>query len=420
MAESLKEAYDGTLHEPVSLKRTEKIIEQMNKNICRIYNNNRQGTGFFLSIPYKMNLLPVLITSNQIINEEDILNNRNISLYLNNDKKIKTIKLDNNRTIYTNEKFDITIIEIKENIDKLNNSYFELDDEIINSFKLDKNSDINYLHHKYSNESIYILDYRKNKDIFVSYGKLSYLKNTELFYRCNIKRSSSGSPILLSNNQKLIGIHKNSKNYKYNKGNLLIYLLKEFSKIKKVQLLINHKGEYLINNLIIGEIDIKRVNQKVRIINSYEQYYRENNFNKYEKEYENEIEIKQNCEIRINNELIQFSYFYTFNKKGKYNIKYTFLLNITKTDYMFYDCSSLKKLNLSNFNTNNIKDMSFMFSNCSSLEYIDVSNSDNSNVKNMRGMLNECSSLININLNNFNTEIVFFLDFFFLFLFLFY
>ena len=47
MAESLKEAYDGTLHEPVSLKRTEKIIEQMNKNICRIYNNNRQGTGFF-------------------------------------------------------------------------------------------------------------------------------------------------------------------------------------------------------------------------------------------------------------------------------------------------------------------------------------------------------------------------------------
>ena len=172
--------------------------------------------------------------------------------------------------------------------------------------------------------------------------------------------------------------------------------------------------------MIIGEIDIKRVNQKVRIINSYEQYYRENNFNKYEKEYENEIEIKQNCEIRINNELIQFSYFYTFNKKGKYNIKYTFLLNITKTDYMFYDCSSLEKLNLSNFNTNNIKDMSFMFSNCSSLEYIDVSNSDNSNVKNMRGMLNECSSLININLNNFNTEIEFFLDFFFLFLFLFY
>ena len=60
--------------------------------------------------------------------------------------------------------------------------------------------------------------------------------------------------------------------------------------------------------MIIGEIDIKRVNQKVRIINSYEQYYRENNFNKYEKEYENEIEIKQNCEIRINNELIIIFY----------------------------------------------------------------------------------------------------------------
>ena len=205
----------------------------MNKNICRIYNNNRQGTGFFLSIPYKMNLLPVLITSNQIINEEDILNNRNISLYLNNDKKIKTIKLDNNRTIYTNEKFDITIIEIKENIDKLNNSYFELDDEIINSFKLDKNSDINYLHHKYSNESIYILDYRKNKDIFVSYGKLLNINNSDITHNCNIKEGSSGSPILLLNNQKLIGIHQDSSNQnKYNKGILLIYY--NFILLKKV------------------------------------------------------------------------------------------------------------------------------------------------------------------------------------------
>ena len=53
-------------------------------------------------------------------------------------KKIKTIKLDNNRLKYTNEKFDITILEIKENEDNLNNTYLELDDEIINYFKLDK------------------------------------------------------------------------------------------------------------------------------------------------------------------------------------------------------------------------------------------------------------------------------------------
>ena len=32
---------------------------------------------------------------------------------------------------------------------------------------------------------------------------------------------------------------------------------------------------------------------------------------------------------------------------------------------MFYGCSSLKELNLSNFNTNNVKVMVFMFFGCS-------------------------------------------------------
>ena len=33
--------------------------------------------------------------------------------------------------------------------------------------------------------------------------------------------------------------------------------------------------------------------------------------------------------------------------------------------YMFYGCSSLKELNLSNFNTNNVRYMSNMFYGCS-------------------------------------------------------
>ena len=57
-------------------------------------------------------MLPVLITTNQVINTDDIQNNRNISLHLYNDKQIKTIKLDNNRLKYTNEKSDTTIIEV--------------------------------------------------------------------------------------------------------------------------------------------------------------------------------------------------------------------------------------------------------------------------------------------------------------------
>ena len=111
--------------------------KRMNNSVCRIFNNGK-GTGFFTKIPYNNKLLPVLITNNHIINQNDINNNINITFYINNDKKIRKIKLDNNRLKYTNEKFDITILEIKENEDNLNNTYLELDDEIINYFKLDK------------------------------------------------------------------------------------------------------------------------------------------------------------------------------------------------------------------------------------------------------------------------------------------
>ena len=34
---------------------------------------------------------------------------------------------------------------------------------------------------------------------------------------------------------------------------------------------------------------------------------------------------------------------------------------------MFWKCSSLNNINLSNFNTNNVKDMSWMFGGCKSL-----------------------------------------------------
>ena len=195
MVDNRKEEYITKSIEPISLKQTEKILEQMkNNSICRI---NNKGTGFFVKIPYKSKLLPVLITTNQVINTDDIQNKTNVSLYISENKKIKTIKLDNNRLIYTNEKLDITIIEIKEDEDKLNNNYLELDVEIINYFKLAEKDRPKYLDILYNNESIYLLHHLDEKEIFVSYGKLSDINNKEIIHNCNIKEGFSGSPILL-------------------------------------------------------------------------------------------------------------------------------------------------------------------------------------------------------------------------------
>ena len=72
--------------------------------------------------------------------------------------------------------------------------------------------------------------------------------------------------------------------------------------------------------------------------------------NTIEEEYKNEKEIKE-IEIKINDELIPFNYFYKFKNKGLYKIKYKFKNYLTNTNFMFSYYSSLTKLNLSNFNT---------------------------------------------------------------------
>ena len=125
---------------------------------------------------------------------------------------------------------------------------------------------------------------------------------------------------------------------------------------------------------ISAEFDIKLDNENIRIINSYEHFMKEHNYEYLEKEYENEEEIKK-CEIEINNILIPFSYFYKFQKKGKFKLKYTFKNNIKNVAYMFWGCSSLTYIDLSNFNTQNVTDMSYMFFGCNSLIKLNFVNS---------------------------------------------
>ena len=130
------------------------------------------------------------------------------------------------------------------------------------------------------------------------------------------------------------------------------------------------------NNYIESEIEIED-NKEIRIINSYEEWYKNNDGEKFKEEFCNEKEIKENCEIRINNEIIPFSYFYKFKNKGKYKIKYLFKQNLTNCNFMFYGCKSLKSIDLSNFNTQNVTNMSHMFSRCKSLHKKNIITKDN-------------------------------------------
>ena len=137
----------------------------------------------------------------------------------------------------------------------------------------------------------------------------------------------------------------------------------------------NNIAKDLNINYIISEFEIKEENKNkdIRIINSYENFYRENKW-AIEDEYKNEKEIKENIEIRINDNIIPFSYYYNFKEKGKYIIKYIFKSIITKINHIFHGCNNLTNINLSNFNTQYVTDMSSMFDGCNNLANINLLN----------------------------------------------
>ena len=76
---------------------------------------------------------------------------------------------------------------------------------------------------------------------------------------------------------------------------------------------------------------------------------------------------------------------------------------VTTMQEMFYGCSSLTSLDLSNFNTGNVTDMAYMFRDCSGLTSLDVSSFDTGNVTKMSDMFSGCSSLTSLDVSNFNT-----------------
>ena len=73
---------------------------------------------------------------------------------------------------------------------------------------------------------------------------------------------------------------------------------------------------------------------------------------------------------------------------------------------MFYNCSSLSSIDLSNFNTNNVTNMVYMFKGCKSLSSLNLSNFNCDKIKEttyLDRMFEDCNSLKvkNIKLRDF-------------------
>ena len=390
----------------VTIKQSLIINEQIQKCICKIYiNEGGNGTGFFcyLTDQKNNNQIPVMITNNHIIGENDLKNNNKIKISFNNDDIYKDIEIDSKRRKYTNKDLDITIIEIKQkdNIEKY--SFLELDDRIFisDSEKL------------FLRKTVYIIQYPQDLGASVSYGLINTIdnNNNEIKYFCSTKKGSSGSPIMNLENNKIIGVHYGySDNYNFNKGIFLKKPINEFFGIIPPQSLSDIKYneiKSIIENDYTNEILIKLKVEKIDV--DKEVYFLDNTNESLEKN-KNKVhtflsELNQNnTELFINQEKKRFDKFFKPKKGGIYEIKLKFKNNLTNCSYMFYYCRNIIEIDFTSFKTNNVNTMKNMFSFCPNLTSLDLTSFNTEKVENMSNMFANCCNLKNIDLSSFDTR----------------
>ena len=371
--ENLEGVIENEDNEIVDYNILKKITEfEMEKYVCKIVLEEKikgkliciSGTGFFCDISSKK--LKVFITNNHVLDQKFLDNSKRLTFFIqqeNNEIK-KEIDLEINRFKLTNKDLDFTIIEILE------------EDKIEHFLEIDE-----FVHSKnYINQQIFSFQFPLGKQLKYSHGKIITKKGNYYVYSAGTLRGSSGSPILLYNNLKLIGLHKGGIN-------------------KKEQINVGIPINLIINKIdcikCVYNINIDALGQEVQLIN-YECY--KNGFKKRNEE------LKKNLKIIINGKIEPIIFKYRFIKEGKYNIYFLKENPISNISNLFSECKNLEEINLSPFNSEEVTSMMHMFYQCESLKKIDFFSFNTNNVTTMEGLFYFCSLLKEIDLSSFKTE----------------
>jgi len=171
-----------------------KTANKLSKSICKItfINNDDQkcyGTGFFMI--YKS--LKCLISVYHVINEN--IKNKSIEIEIFNNEKFN-LELKSRFIKFFKQPKDISIVEIKDS-DGIK------DIEYLN---YDKNNKKGYS--QYKGMEVLSLGYPNGEDLSNGSGKILNINGFEFEHDISTEQSSSGSPIILFNLEKVIGIHK--------------------------------------------------------------------------------------------------------------------------------------------------------------------------------------------------------------------
>ena len=364
----------------ISSLKPEKI-ELLKKSICHI---DKRIMGFLAYIPYAKNDdITMLITNNKSINEVYLRENKKIRISLNDAEKTEiTLDIDDNRKIYSSPKYNITVIEIFKNKDKLKD-FLKIDCRYL--FNEDDFGD-------------YIIIPDNETKLLYSFKEKDY-NFDNIYYNLN-QSIPLGSPIIRLNkkfNFKIIGINdENPDNKKQKVGIHLKYPIYEYLMTK-----FNFDAKY--NDYF------ERVNKNEINILCY--LKKKNNFKKIlngsELEFTKEVE-EPKIFVYINEE--KYGEYYkgqspvlSESEEGLYKINIKFNDHLRVCGKMFFDCANIIGLDLSSFHTKNIINMDGLFQGCKNIISLDLSSFDTRNVKSMNSMFRFCKNMISLNLSSFNT-----------------
>ena len=228
---------------------------------------------------------------------------------------------------------------------------------------------------------------------FLNISELKDLKN-DIIKETNIKENGKEHNRL---NKIIIIYHIKNNSYKINIMNFIIfninyialYILNFLIILNLFNKTTNNKFNFYYFKLSQISLRIKGIGTKTLLSNSVTYTFKGLNFIK-------QIYINGNIQSKV-------EYSYYFNQTDNF-VKLIFEDDINNCEFMFYRCTEITEINLSNFNTSQVTSMYDMFAYCSSLTSINLSNIDTSKVESINSIFAYCSSITFLNLSNFKTS----------------
>jgi len=185
-------------------------VKEIFDSVVRIKKDTKRATGFFLKIKIKDRELNSLITNYHVISQLDVNNMKKIYIYYNRKEKeiSKQIILNQKERFIRCFPFpkDITVIEIK-NYDYIPDYKFLSPDL---EYKIGYNGYNIYYKEKLFLAGYPSVDNMHDGERHITSGRINkiYYNNIEFEHTLDTKQDSSGSPICLLKNGKVIGVNK--------------------------------------------------------------------------------------------------------------------------------------------------------------------------------------------------------------------